>query len=75
MRFSHSFSFSTFEVVSKDVLHDWLDLELALSEDCLHLAVYTPWKPDGSSNKSLPVMFFIHGGTIEMSNRIRDFMS
>lgn len=25
-----------------DVLHDWLDVDLAVSEECLHLAVNTP---------------------------------
>ena len=54
-----------------DVLHEWLDLELAMSEDCLHLAVYTPWKPDGTKNGSLPVMFFIHGGAFAFGTQLR----
>ena len=54
-----------------DLLHDWLDLELAMSEDCLHLAVYTPWKPDGTKNGSLPVMFFIHGGAFAFGTQLR----
>lgn len=32
------------------------------SEDCLHLAVYTPKLPTEDSNPNLPVMFYIHGG-------------
>ena len=54
-----------------DVLYEWLDLTLSVSEDCLHLAVYTPWKPDGNRNKILPVMFFIHGGAFAYGTQIR----
>ena len=43
-----------------EVAHEWLDIDLSVAEDCLHLAVSTPQL---SSNKPLlPVMFFIHGG-------------
>ncbi|CAH1175677.1 unnamed protein product [Phaedon cochleariae] len=34
--------------------------DIAMSEDCLFLNVYTPVKP--GSEKALPVYFFIHGG-------------
>ena len=54
-----------------DVLHDWLDITISTSEDCLHLAVDTPWKPDGTVNKSMPVMFFIHGGAFAFGTQIR----
>ena len=54
-----------------DLLHDWLDVTVSLSEDCLHLAVYTPWRPEGSSNKALPVMFFIHGGAFAYGTQVR----
>ena len=32
------------------------------SEDCLHLAVYTPELPSAESDPKLPVMIYIHGG-------------
>ena len=32
----------------RDVLHTWLDIDLSMDEDCLHLAVSTPWPPTGS---------------------------
>ena len=54
-----------------DVLHDWLDITISTSEDCLHLAVDTPWRPDGSKNESMPVMFFIHGGAFAFGTQIR----
>ena len=33
-----------------------------MSEECLHLAVSTPVRPDGTQNPNMPVMFFVHGG-------------
>ena len=44
--------------------HDWLDIDLSVAEDCLHLAVSTPQLPSTAVDKKplLPVMFFIHGG-------------
>jgi len=54
-----------------DVLYDWLDIDISTSEDCLHLAVSTPWKPDGTEKKDLPVMFFIHGGAFTGGMQIR----
>merc|ERR1719209_2465251 len=29
------------------ILHDWLDIDLYVSEDCLHLSISTPFRPDG----------------------------
>jgi len=54
-----------------DVLVDWLDIDISTDEDCLHLAVSTPWRPDGSEKKELPVMFFIHGGAFTGGMQIR----
>jgi len=54
-----------------DVLMDWLDIDLAVSEDCLHLAVSTPVKPEGSQNPNLPVMFFVHGGAFYAGTSIK----
>ena len=42
-----------------------------MSEECLHLAVSTPIKPDGSQNPSMPVMFFVHGGAFYGGTQIR----
>ena len=36
-----------------DILHDWLDIDIGVSEDCLHLSVSTPWKPDSSEQSNL----------------------
>lgn len=33
-----------------------------MSEDCLYLNIFTPLTTNTSSNQSLPVMLFIHGG-------------
>ena len=54
-----------------DVLHEWLDITPGVSEDCLHLAVSTPTKPDGEHKENLPVMFFIHGGAFAFGTQIR----
>ena len=54
-----------------DVLHEWLDITPGVSEDCLHLAVSTPTKPDGEYKENLPVMFFIHGGAFAFGTQIR----
>ena len=56
-----------------EVLHQWLDIEAGVSEDCLHLAVHTPWRPDGGDNRTMPVMFFIHGGAFMSGTQIRYF--
>ena len=52
-------------------MHDWLDIDLYVSEECLHLAVSTPVRPDGSQNPSMPVMFFVHGGAFYGGTQIR----
>ena len=57
------------------MLHQWLDIEAGVSEDCLHLAVHTPWRPDGGDNRTMPVMFFIHGGAFMSGTQIRYFYS
>ena len=47
------------------VAHDWLDIDLSVEEDCLHLAVSTPELPPATAvekNPLMPVMLFIHGG-------------
>jgi acetylcholinesterase len=57
-----------------DVLHEWLDIDLSIDEDCLHLAVTTPWRPDGSvpaDSELLPVLFFVHGGAFYAGTQIR----
>jgi len=54
-----------------DILHEWLDIDIQTNEDCLHLAVSTPWKPDGTEKKDLPVMLFIHGGAFTGGMQIR----
>eukprot|EP00090_Calanus_glacialis_P005797 TRINITY_DN14495_c0_g1_i1.p1 TRINITY_DN14495_c0_g1~~TRINITY_DN14495_c0_g1_i1.p1 ORF type:complete len:687 (+),score=181.02 TRINITY_DN14495_c0_g1_i1:28-2088(+) len=54
-----------------DVLYEWLDIDISTAEDCLHLAVSTPWRPDGTEKKDLPVMFFIHGGAFTGGMQIR----
>ena len=54
-----------------DIIVDWLDIDLSVSEDCLHLAVSTPLRPDGSQKADLPVMFFIHGGAFYGGTQIR----
>ena len=54
-----------------DVIQDWLDIDLSVSEDCLHLAVSTPLRPDGSERPDLPVMFFIYGGAFYSGTQIR----
>jgi len=56
-----------------DILVDLLDIDLAISEDCLHLAVTTPIQPDGSQvapGSGLPVMFFIYGGAFYSGTQI-----
>ena len=53
------------------ILHDWLDIDLYVSEECLHLAISTPVKPDGTQNPSMPVMFFVHGGAFYGGTQIR----
>ena len=45
-----------------DVLHDWLDIDLSVDEECLSLAVWTPWKPNGEERPDLPVMYYLFGG-------------
>merc|ERR1712179_894558 len=41
------------------------------SEDCLHLAVFTPQLPEqGNSNPRLPVMVYIHGGSFMLGGYI-----
>jgi carboxylesterase type B len=45
----------------REVAHDWLDIDLGVEEDCLHLAVSTPHLPV-DKKPLLPVMFYIHGG-------------
>eukprot|EP00092_Neocalanus_flemingeri_P041060 GFUD01044710.1.p1 GENE.GFUD01044710.1~~GFUD01044710.1.p1 ORF type:complete len:619 (+),score=153.32 GFUD01044710.1:28-1857(+) len=40
------------------------------TEDCLHLAVFTPELPSASSNPKLPVMVYIHGGSFMLGGYI-----
>jgi len=63
--------FLDFNKPISDILHEWLDIELGVDEDCLHLSVSTPWKPTGVDNKTMPVMFFIHGGAFAFGTQIR----
>ncbi|TRY73092.1 hypothetical protein TCAL_02196 [Tigriopus californicus] len=56
-----------------EVLDEWLDIQLVVSEDCLHLSVNTPYSPKEleSSPKKLPVMFFVHGGAFYMGTQMK----
>lgn len=40
------------------------------SEDCLHLAVFSPELPTASSNPKLPVIVYIHGGAFMLGGYI-----
>jgi len=40
------------------------------TEDCLHLAVFTPELPTADSNPKLPVMVYIHGGSFMLGGYI-----
>lgn len=40
------------------------------TEDCLHLAVFTPELPSANSNPNLPVMVYIHGGSFMLGGYI-----
>merc|ERR1711910_212522 len=40
------------------------------TEDCLHLAVFTPELPTANSNPKLPVMVYIHGGSFMLGGYI-----
>merc|ERR1711970_1521751 len=40
------------------------------TEDCLHLAVFTPQLPTANSNPNLPVMVYIHGGSFMLGGYI-----
>ena len=64
-------NFLTKDKLVGDVLQDWLDVDLGVSEDCLHLSVSTPWMPDNTEKKALPVMFFVHGGAFYAGTQIR----
>jgi len=45
-----------------EILHDWLDIDFSVAEECLSLAVWTPIRPDGEERKQLPVMYYLFGG-------------
>ena len=56
------------------LLEEWLDISLSANEDCLHLAVYTPYNPDtamDNSTQKLPTMFFVHGGGFSAGTQIQ----
>ena len=55
----------------KEVAHDWLDVDLHIDEECLHLAVSTPVTPNGVEKPLLPVMFYIHGGGFSSGFQIK----
>jgi len=40
------------------------------TEDCLHLAVFTPQLPTADTNPNLPVMVYIHGGSFMLGGYI-----
>ena len=40
------------------------------SEDCLHLAVFTPELPSAEHNPKLPVMIYIHGGAFMLGGYV-----
>ena len=45
-----------------------LDVDLAVSEDCLHLAVSTP---DLKPTEPLPVMVFVYGGGFKAGTQLK----
>ena len=56
-----------------DLLEDWLDITFSVDEDCLHLAVYTPYDPDtavAKETEQLPIMFFVHGGAFQCGTQL-----
>ena len=40
------------------LLEDWLDISLSANEDCLHLAVYTPYDPDTAQGCQMAIAGF-----------------
>ena len=55
------------------LLEELLDISLLVNEDCLHLAVYTPYEPDMASAEDvslLPAMFFVHGGAFQQGTNL-----
>ena len=55
------------------LLEELLDINLLVDEDCLHLAVYTPYEPNTALAKDvskLPVMFFVHGGAFQQGTNL-----
>ena len=56
-----------------ELLEELVDISLIVDEDCLHLAVYTPYEPDTAMAKNvsaLPVMFFVHGGAFQQGTNL-----
>ena len=56
------------------LLEEWLDITLSANEDCLHLAVYTPYDPDtvlADNTTKLPVMFFVYGGGFSAGTQLQ----
>ena len=52
----------------ENVLRDLLDVDLAVDEDCLHLAVSTPHL---EPTEPLPVMVFIYGGGYKAGTQMK----
>ena len=54
-------------------MEELVDISLIVDEDCLHLAVYTPYDPNTAMAKdvsALPVMFFVHGGAFQQGTNL-----
>ena len=61
------------ETTMGELLEDWLDITFSVSEDCLHLAVYTPYDPTTAvavDMPKLPIMFFVHGGAFQCGTQL-----
>ena len=56
-----------------ELLEELLDISLLVDEDCLHLAVYTPYDPYTAiaiDTPQLPIMFFVHGGAFQQGTQL-----
>lgn len=56
-----------------EIINNLLDVDFSVAEDCLHLAVSTPYLPgrDAERAELLPVMFFIYGGGFRAGTQMK----
>ncbi|XP_059085741.1 carboxylesterase 1E-like [Tigriopus californicus] len=56
-----------------EIINNLLDVDFSVSEDCLHLAVSTPYLPGKDTERAdlLPVMFFIYGGGFRAGTQMK----